>query len=309
MRAGPLSSPKVIDLLNRFFVPVFVVNEDYRPDGPAPKEEKDEYRRIYHEALRAKLSAGTVHAYLIETAGHPIDSLHVADATQPDRLAAMLERAIREQKLAEGQALVPPRALSAPPECAAGSLVLHLVARGHGNSWDGFPSEDWIVLGRREVEAVLPAQCAGVVAGTLRVPSRSRDNQPDPATARGASLLQPPVAGRSWDVPEDVATSILTHFYPQTENNDVSTHRFERRKLRGTIEWVKDGIAHARLEGEVRMTHQFYPGRKDANMVSAPCVGYLEFEPSARLLLRLRLATDRATYGKGTLDVAVSSVP
>jgi hypothetical protein len=66
MRAGPLSSPEVIDLLNGAFVPVFAVNEDYRDDGPAPADDKAEYRRIYREALDAGLSAGTVHAYVVD---------------------------------------------------------------------------------------------------------------------------------------------------------------------------------------------------------------------------------------------------
>src|SRR4051812_3638172 len=237
MRAGPLSSPRVIDLLNAFFVPIFAVNEDYAENGPAPKEEKAEYGRIYREALDAKLSAGTVHAYVVDTAGHPIASLHVADAAQPDRLVTMLERVVRERKVAKGPTLVPPHRLSTPPTCAPDSLVLHLTARGHGNSWDGFPSENWITLGPKESEGLLP--------------------------------VDDPEAGRAWDVREDVATAILTHFYPQTENNDVSTHRFERRRLHGTIESVTDGIAHARIEGKVRMTHPFYPGRADGNIVDA----------------------------------------
>jgi hypothetical protein len=277
MRAGPLSSPKVIDLLNGAFVPVFAVNEDYREEGAAPESDKAEYRRIYREALDAKLSAGTVHAYVVDTSGHPIDSLHVADAAQPDRLAAMLERVIRARKLVKGPTLIPPCTLSAPPSCAAGSLVLHLTARGHGNSWDGFPSENWIVLDRKQLEGLLPERKAA--------------------------------PGCAWDVREDVATAILTHFYPQTENNDVSTHTFERRRLRGTIESVTDGIAHARIAGEVRMTHQFYPGRKDGNIVDAHAVGYVDFDPATRRVERLRLLTDRASYGTGTLDVAVRSVP
>src|SRR5262245_44698080 len=191
MRAGPLSRPQVIDLLNSSFVPVFAVNEDYRDDGPAPEAEKAEYRRIYREALAAKLSAGTVHAYVVDPDGHPIDSLHVADAAQPDRLLAMLRRAIRAKELTPGPTLVRPRSLSAPPAAAPGSLVLHLTARGHGKSWDGFPSENWIVLGPDHVGGLLPAE---------------------------------PRPGSDWDVREDVATAILTHFYPQTENNDVSTH-------------------------------------------------------------------------------------
>src|SRR5689334_23777719 len=112
MRAGPLSRPKVIDLLNGAFVPVFAVNEDYRDDGPAPAEEKAEYRRIYREALDAGLSAGTVHAYVVDPAGHPIDSLHVADAARPDRLAAMLRPVMQARGLTRGPPLVRPPTLS-----------------------------------------------------------------------------------------------------------------------------------------------------------------------------------------------------
>ena len=277
MRAGPLSSPEVIDLLNASFVPVFAVNEDYGDDGPALAEEKAEYRRIYREALEASLPAGTVHAYVVDPAGHPIDSLHVADAGRTDRLMGMLERVVRARKLARGPTLVRPHSLSAPPPAGPGSLVLHLTARGHGSSWDGFPSEDWIVLAPEQISGLLPAD-----------PTR---------------------AGATWDVSEDVATGILTHFYPQTENNDVSTHRFEHRTLRGTIESIRDGVARARVEGHVRMSHHFYPGREDGNKVDAPVVGYLDFDPATRRVLRLRLVTDGATYGKGTMDVAVRSLP
>ena len=52
------------------------------------------YDRVYREALGAKgLSAGTVHAYVVDTGGHVIDSLHVAEAARTERLTAMLERA------------------------------------------------------------------------------------------------------------------------------------------------------------------------------------------------------------------------
>jgi hypothetical protein len=277
MRAGPLSNPRVIDLLNAAFVPVFAVNEDYADDGPTSKEEKAEYRRIYREALGAKLSAGTVHAYVVDTAGHPIDSLHVAEAARPDRLVAMLERVIRDRHVAKGPTLVSPRALSAPPPSEPGSLVLHLTARGRGNSWDGFPGEDWIVLGPKDLVGLLPADHLEV--------------------------------GRAWEIRQDVATAILTHFYPQTENNDVSTHRFERRKLSGTIESIKNGVARAWIQGELRMAHRFYPGRADENVAQATVVGYLDFQIATNRVRRLRLVTDRATYGTGKLEVAVRSVP
>ena len=47
------------------------------------------------------------------------------------------------------------------------------------------------------------------------------------------------------------------------------------------------------------MTHRFYPGREDGNIVDATVVGYLDFEPATRRVRRLRLVTDRASYGQG----------
>jgi len=59
MRAGPLSNPRVISLLNGYFVPVYATNEDYKDGGDAPPEEKNEYGRIFQEARQAGLSVGT----------------------------------------------------------------------------------------------------------------------------------------------------------------------------------------------------------------------------------------------------------
>ncbi|CAN5906456.1 hypothetical protein BH23PLA1_BH23PLA1_02620 [soil metagenome] len=278
MRAGPLSNPQVIDLLNRHFVPVYVVNEDYSKNGPAPDEEKAERLRIYREAREAGLSTGTVHAYVLEASGQTIDSLHVADAARDDRLIRMLDRAIEATGVRSGDGpVVEPRSISAPPEARTGSVVLHLTARGQGSSWDGFPSENWIVLGPDRLEGLLPVEDVEAV--------------------------------QSWEVRDDVAEAILTHFYPQTENNDVSTHRFDRRSLRGEIVEIKDGWVRARIKGDLRMTHPFYPGREDGNVVEARIVGLLDFEPGSRQVRRFLLTTDGATYGKGTLDVALRSIP
>ena len=60
MRTGPFSDSRVIDRLNAYFVPVLAVNEDYKGGGPAPKEERDEYRRIYRESLAAKFSGNGI---------------------------------------------------------------------------------------------------------------------------------------------------------------------------------------------------------------------------------------------------------
>src|SRR5436309_5478102 len=115
MRAGPLSDARVIALLNRAFVPIYVVNEDYRGSGPAPPEERKELQRIHQEGYKKKLSVGTVHAYVLTPDGHTHDSLHVASAARTERLLAMLDRAVEHFKPKEGKPIVAPAPQSAPP--------------------------------------------------------------------------------------------------------------------------------------------------------------------------------------------------
>src|SRR5690242_10567281 len=109
MRAGPLSRPEVNDLLNRYFVPVFVINEDYRDGGPAPEVERALLHRIRHEALASGLSSGSVHAYLVAPDGHPTDSLHVAEAARQDKLVGMLRRGIAASPKARVGPILTPR--------------------------------------------------------------------------------------------------------------------------------------------------------------------------------------------------------
>src|SRR3954470_18356048 len=123
MRAGPLADAQVIALLNRYFVPVYLSNEDYADAGPAPAEEKAQKRRIFREAAGAGLSVGTVHAYLLTPdGGHPVDSLHVAEAAKAARLVAMPRRAVDRFRPAPGKPVVEPAAQSAPPAAGPGAL-------------------------------------------------------------------------------------------------------------------------------------------------------------------------------------------
>ena len=274
MRAGPLSNDQVISLLNSSFVPVYAVNEDYGKFGPAPAEEKKELSRIYHAANEARLSTGTVHVYILTPDGRPIDSLHVAEAAKTDRLLALLARAVDTLKVPAGKPLVTPAPQSAAPPARDGALVLHLTARGEGHgSWREFPAENWIVLDREKAASLLPAG--------------------DPAP------------GGRWEIGPQAAGGLLTYFYPQTENNDVSTNRMEKAALRGEAMSVEGGVVRARLSGELRMQHSFYPHRPDDKVVEATVLGYLWFEADARRIRALELVTESGTYGKEKFQAAL----
>jgi hypothetical protein len=237
------------------------------------------------------LSIGSVHAYVLDSAGKPLDSLHVAEAG-PEHVTAMLEKQIASLKMAKGEPVVKPSPQAAAPKASADALVLHLTARylvakgdptarkdvddafvplkpalggEKSGQWRALPSEDWIVFKEAQWRKLLPDK--------------------------------PLQAGASWNLDKDTAAQILTRFYPTTENNDLSSNRIDELALRGTVTSIKDGVVRARLEGALKMKHTFYPRREDKNMVEATLLGYVEFQQDGSRIRALRLVTDTATYG------------
>jgi uncharacterized protein YnzC (UPF0291/DUF896 family) len=275
MRTGPFSSPAVINRLNASFVPVYAVNEDYTGDGNAPRDEKEEYQRIYREALRKKMSAGTVHVYVVDPKGEVIGTRHVADAAKTKELIAFLDEITARLGTKPGKPLVAPKAQSAPPEHPKGSLVLHLAARGlgGGGSWDG-TAENWVVYTPDEIQRLLST-------GTVD-------------------------AGTTWEPDAKLVARLLIHVYPVTENNDPKKNEIREQALTGKMIGVKDGVATARLDGRLVMRHDFYH-KPDGNAVETGLIGYVEFEPATGAVRSLRLATDGATYGGGKFGVAIRS--
>jgi len=278
MRTGPFSEEKVIGLLNKYFIPVYAVNEEYAKEGAQPADEKAEYQRIYRAALDAKRPAGSVHVYLLSPDGKYFDSMHVAKAAEKGNLAELLEKTVADLKVDGGKPVVKATPQSIAPKAKEDSLVLHLTARPlkGGGSWGGV-SENWIVLSADEVKKILPADKVEM--------------------------------GTAWEFDKDVAAKLLKPFYPVTENNDLSTNRIDKQELKATVVSMENGVARAKIEGALKMKHTFYPHRADDNVVEATLVGYVDFEPAKQKVRTLRLVTDPATYGGGTFGVALRSTP
>src|SRR5205823_6333070 len=134
-----------------------------------------------------------------------------------------------------GEPVVEPKLQSVAPDAPAGSLVLHLVARGQdtgpqGGSWREFPGENWLVLSADEAKGFLPK-------------------------------VRPEV-GAQYDVKVATAKKLLQYFYPQSEDPvDSPWTKIDSQSLKANILSVKDGTARARLEGEVSLQRNFYPGK------------------------------------------------
>ena len=283
MRAGPLSNDKVIETLNRYFVPVFLSNEDYEKDGPASPEERRERDRILDECARNGTSTGTVHVYLLSPDGRAIDSAHVAHVSRTPELQAMLDRCIRKLGTSGGEPVAKPRALSVAPAARDEGLVLHLVSRGQdtgpqGGSWREFPAENWVVLSRRDAAGFLPS-------------GNSRN-------------------GASYDVDPSVAAKLLQYFYPQSEDpTDSPWTKIDHLALSGTVLKLDAGTATARLEGGVQLQRNFYPHQFSPKLMRATVLGFITWDVPSRRIRSFDLVTVDASCDKEHYAVAVRAEP
>ena len=283
MRAGPLSNDKVIDTLNHYFVPVFISNEDYEKNGPASPAERKERDRIFAECTKNGTSVGSVHVYLLAPDGHAIDSAHVASVTSTPKLQALLDRCIQKLGTHCGEALVKPKALSVAPAAPDGGLVLHLVSRGQdtgpqGGSWREFPAENWVVLPARDVAGFLPSA--------------------DPSI------------GLAFEVNSQSASRLIQYFYPQSEDpTDSPWTKIDHQSLKATVVKIDHGVATARLEGDVQLQRNFYPGKLSPEHMRATLLGFVTWDIPTRRIRSFQLVTDEARRDKEHYAVAVTTVP
>src|SRR5262249_52798593 len=228
MRAGPLSDDKVIDLLNRYFVPVYVTNEDYT-HGDASTPEKAARTQMIREAWASDkaslLRASDAACYVLAPGGKVIDALRLPECLVTEKVTALLENAIKKLAIPEGKPLVKATPQSAPPTAKPSDLVLHLTARylPAGGTWKQLPAEDWIVLERAEAVKFLA-----------------------PADAK---------VGDSWTVDRAVVTKVLSNFYPPSANRNPATNEVDKPAMKATVVSVKDGVVRVRLDSNLKMKH------------------------------------------------------
>jgi len=288
-----LSDSRVISLLNGSFVPVYLANEDYRDKGAAPPEEKKDLRRIHAEGHAAGKSVGTVHAYVLDSEGKLLDSMHVAEAAKANGMLGMLQRTVEKLGVKPGAPVAAAKPQS-QPAAKPGELTVHVVARylekkgneyvlieDAGGNWSAFPGESWVSLSPAQQAKLVPAGPADL--------------------------------GAKWTPDPEVVKTLLGHFYPPTENNDLSKNRFEAVTLQGSVLTKGEGRTVGVLSGSFRMGHPFYH-KEDGRVVEAALGGRVIWETATGKVSLLRLVTQDGIYrspqGQGLpFGVAARSIP
>ena len=275
MRTGPFAQDNVIAMLNNYYVPIYVAEEDFDNLGALPADEKTEIRRIVNEAHAAKMRVGSVAVYIAGPDGKILDGLRVPQLYEPPQNTVdLLQRNIDRLKVKEGKPLVKATPQSVPPKADADELVLHVAARedNQKNAWQSYPAENWLRFTKAEWSKFLPAGGA-----------------------------------KAYDVDPAVAKKLLTHFYPGTE--DTHSDQVDRNVIEtATISAKVLSPTKIQLEATLKMLRPFYPGHPEHKPVpvEATALGFVEVESSR--IKEFKVVTEKATFGGKGFAVAAWTV-
>jgi hypothetical protein len=316
-RTGPFSNAKVIDLLNKHFAPIYIVNQDYnKTTGSAPPEEKAEFERIRQETWSSTKSpvnetrfspfiaaSRDIALYVLDPDGKVVDALRLPEIGQTDKVFAFLESMVKRLKAPAGETLVAPKTLSVPPkDRSADSLTLHVVTRYLTADGQRCPCPT-------EFDPILDAK---TMSNRIRAASQlPAEKWFVLSPAEWASFVGPPDAqlGTSWDLDSEVLSKLIHHFYPPSENNDLSRNRILHQSLRGTVISVQDKTMRIRLDGAMKLKHPFVRIIEDDLCAECGFVGYIDVDRASRRVDSLYMVSVKGTYTQENFGVAMRSVP
>lgn len=275
MRVGPLSNPQIIDYINKFFVPVYVTNE-YYAEGRFGESNLQLLRKVWNEAERKNLPAGTVHVYLLTPDGSVHKSMHVMHAAKSAHLFRFLTAAVRELKTDSGNTLVKPTFKRMPPPAAKDQVVLH--ASSQYDDAGGVVGDDWIVLSRTEWSEFLP-----------------------------------PSGETEWMIDEALAQKIFVHLYPYAADWTEDAEQVSVAQLSAYTLPAEPGddssLVRIALRGKLVASRNQHLGRA-AQPVVADIVGLVQTNSAARPSDKpeIVLTTGVARYGNRSFSSIVRSV-
>jgi hypothetical protein len=274
MRVSSLSDDRIIDLVSRYFVPVWVSRDNYQLQQPT-KADRDLLARIDADRHRKRLEGGTVCVYIVKSDGEALATMTVQRACKPELLAPFLRKIIADRKLTARD----PSARKASTASAASrpkqkeSRVLLVCTRYEDKGPNRGTSRDRVELTKPEWSAFLP-----------------------PAKAK---------KGSEWKVSKAVAEKLLRHAYPPLSHWDARLATVRSCSLSATVVSVSGDETLLRWEGKLDL---IYPdkGKPDDGRLTARLIGYSRGDSTHGTLKALRLVSEEARYvwqWKGTPQV------
>ncbi len=266
MRVSSLSNDKVIDLLTKYFVPVWVSREHYQLAAPSDSE-SDELLRIDRERAKCGLEGGTVCVYILAPDGSVSATMRVQKASKPENLVPFLQKIVAEQKLTP-RAPDDVRASTAAPRSPAkatteGGIVLNVWTRFDDPKSNRGTAQDWVEWTASDCAALAPTAAA-----------------------------QP---GDIFTVSQDAAGKLFQRLYPPTGIFDAHDCEVASAKLTATVTAVESGEVRLRLEGNADLKYPLSDAKADGK-VALRLIGAARYDPARRAFTSFALASESAEY-------------
>ena len=266
MRVSSLSDDKVIDLLTKYFIPVWVSREHYQL-APPSDEEQDELDRIDRDRAKRGLEGGTVCVFILAPDGSVSATMRVQKAYKPENLAPFLRKIVDEQKLAprSDEAIRATTAAPRPPAKPAteGGMMLNVWTRFDDPKSNRGTAQDWVEWTADEWAALTPA--AGAKPGDAQT------------------------------LPRDAAAKLFLRLYPPTGRWDAHDCEFADGGLKATVVAVEGGEVRLRLEGDAELKYPVVDKQADGR-VTVRLVGAARYDPARRAFTSFALASETAEY-------------
>jgi len=280
MRVSSLSDEKVINLLTKYFIPVWVSRDHYQLAAPSTAE-SDELLRVDRDREKRRMEGGDVSVFVIAPNGAVSASMNVQRAYKPENLVPFLQKIVDDQHLEARNATAIKATTAAahpsPPSKTEGGLMLHVWVRDDNMKDNRGLSQDWVEWTAAEWRALAPADDARP-GSTLALPRG--------AAGKLYRRLYPP--GPMWNARDaELASGRLTATAVSTDNGEI------RLKLEGEADVIfpstghpTDGRIKAKLVGAAR--YDMAKGRFTSFVLTseqAEYVWYWEGKPQPRKLL------------------------
>lgn len=280
MRVSSLSDEKVINLLTKYFIPVWVSRDHYQLAAPSDSE-KDELLRIDREREKRGMEGGDVSIFVIAPDGKLLASMSVQRAYKPENLVPLLQKVVESQNLEirEAKAIKQTTAAARHPSRlkTEDGLMLHVWVRDEDMKENRGISQDWVEWTAAEWRTLAPATDAR--PGSKLALSRE-------AAGKLFRRLYPP--GPRWDARDaELGGGGLTATVVSTENGMV------RLKLEGEVDVIFPATGHptdGRIKAKLAGVARYDSGKHRFTSIvltseQAEYVWYWENKPQPRKLL------------------------
>jgi hypothetical protein len=266
MRVSSLSNDRIIELVSKHFVPVWISRDRYQLDEPT-REERLLLGKIDLDRRQRKLESGAVCVYIARANGQVLATLPVQRAHKPELLAPFLEKIIKDGKLSSRKhkdvaaSKAPPKAQ--PKPSTPGGRLFIVLSRFDTPGPNRGNSRDVVELTAEEWASFLP-----------------------PAKAK---------VGKSWSIKDLVASKLLRDTYPPLPFWSSKQVKVSTAQIKATLVERNDKESRLRLEGKVEL---IYPvrGRADDGRVTAKVVGLATLGSKDTTLQTLLLTSDEGRY-------------